>query len=150
VPLRAARDPLDRLDRLPFLDELALPLQDPLHGLLPHHDRRHAPPRGGGALRVHVARRFGERRRGLAGLARVPPDRALLLPRCRAVHTLGMRVPLDLVWLGRDGAVVRVDRGVGPGRLRWCRGAGVVLECAAGCADGFVAAAPWPGYTSSC
>ena len=99
-------------------------------------------------LRVHVARRFGERRRGLAGLARVPPDRALLLPRCRAVHTLGMRVALDLVWLGRDGAVVRVDRGVGPGRLRWCRGAGAVLECAAGCADGFVAAAPWPGYTS--
>ena len=29
------------------------------------------------------------------------------------------------------GRVVRVDRGVGPGRLRGCRGAGAVLECAA-------------------
>ena len=126
MPLRSARVPLDRLDRLPVLAG------------------------GAGPLRIHVARRFGERRRGLAGLARVPPGRALLLPRCRAVHTVGMRVALDLVWLGADGAVLRVDRGVGPGRLRWCRAAGGVLECAAGHADGFVAAAPWPGYTSSC
>ena len=32
-----------------------------------------------------------------------------------------MRFALDLVWLGADGAVVRVDRDVAPRRHRWCR-----------------------------
>lgn len=65
---------------------------------------------------------------GLAGLRRVPPDAGLLLPRTRSVHTLGMRFPLDLHWLEAGGRVVRVDRGVRPGRLRGCRAARAVVE----------------------
>lgn len=48
------------------------------------------------------------------------------------MHTVGMRFALDLVWVDRDGAVVRVDRHVGPGRLRTCLGARGVVELAAG------------------
>ena len=65
---------------------------------------------------------------GLAWLRAVPPSCALLLPRCRSVHTFGMRFALDLVWLDGDGAVVRVDRSVPPRRVRWCRSARAVLE----------------------
>jgi uncharacterized membrane protein (UPF0127 family) len=39
-----------------------------------------------------------------------------------------MRFALDLVWLGRDGRAVRVDRGVPPGRIRTCRAAVAVCE----------------------
>jgi uncharacterized membrane protein (UPF0127 family) len=56
------------------------------------------------------------------------------------VHTFGMRFALDLIWLDRTGAVVRVDRDVAPRRLRGCRRARAVLECAAGRADAFLAA----------
>jgi uncharacterized membrane protein (UPF0127 family) len=70
---------------------------------------------------------------GLAGLRAPPPhDAALLLAPCRSVHTFGMRWPLDLVWLGAGGVVLRIDAGVPPWRVRSCRGACGVVELAAG------------------
>ena len=51
-----------------------------------------------------------------------------------------MRFALDLIWLGADGHVVRVDRDVAPRRLRGCRRARSVVECAAGEAGAFLAA----------
>jgi len=35
----------------------------------------------------------------------------LLIPRCRSVHTFGMRFALDLFWLDEWGRVLRVDSG---------------------------------------
>jgi uncharacterized membrane protein (UPF0127 family) len=80
------------------------------------------------------------RLRGLAGLRAIDARVGLELPRCRSVHTLGMRFALDLIWLDGDGAVVRVDRAVPPNRLRSCRRARSVVELAAGHADAFLAA----------
>lgn len=53
---------------------------------------------------------------------------ALEIPRCRSVHTFGMRFPLDLVWLDGSRRVIRVDRGVRPWRVRSCRQARSVVE----------------------
>jgi uncharacterized protein len=107
---------MSRLARLPCL---ALAAVDP---------RDEATP-----CRVLVAARLWARLCGLAGLRGPPPgDVALLLAPCRAVHTFGMRWSLDLVWLGLDGRVVRVDEDVGPWRARSCRGARAVLEVPAG------------------
>jgi uncharacterized membrane protein (UPF0127 family) len=77
---------------------------------------------------------------GLAWLAELPPHCALHLPRCRSVHTVGMRFPLDLVWLDGDGRPVRVDRAVAPWRLRTCLTARSVVEVGAGRADALLAA----------
>src|SRR3954471_7053897 len=77
--------------------------------------------------KTHVARRFRERLLGLAW-ARSPRVDALLLPRCRSVHTFGMRFPLDLYWLDAAGEIVRVDLGVPPRRFRRCRAARSVVE----------------------
>jgi uncharacterized protein len=100
-----------------------------------------------GGLRVHDARGMTARRRGLARLAELPADRALRL-RCRAVHTFTMRFALDLIWIGRDGAVLRVDRDVPPRRHRACGRARAVVETRAGCADRFISAGV-AGYTST-
>jgi uncharacterized protein len=78
-------------------------------------------------LDTHVARGFRERLVGLAW-ARSPRAAALLLPRCRSVHTFGMRFPLDLYWLDAAGEVVRVDRRVPPWRVVRCRRAHGVIE----------------------
>jgi hypothetical protein len=78
-------------------------------------------------VRIVVADSVWARLLGLA-LRRRPPDYALLLPRCRSVHTFGMRFPLDLVWLDRGGRPVRVDEAVPPWRVRSCRRAVAVLE----------------------
>jgi len=65
---------------------------------------------------------------GLIGRRAWPAGVALEIPHCRSVHTFGMRFALDLVWLGRAGEVVRVDRAVPPWRVRSCRRARSVLE----------------------
>jgi uncharacterized membrane protein (UPF0127 family) len=99
-----------------------------------------------GGLRVHEARGHKARRRGLGGLDELPAERALRL-RCRAVHTFTMRFALDLIWLGRDGRVLRVDRDVPPRRQRGCARARAVVETRAGWADRFIRAGVG-GYTS--
>ncbi len=93
-----------------------------------------------GGLQVAEAKRFGERARGLARLDAMPAAYALHIPRCRSVHTFTMRFPLDLIWLGKDGGVIRIDRDVPPNRLRCCYRARSVVETNAGAADAFVAA----------
>lgn len=90
-------------------------------------------------MEILVARSPLARLLGLA-LRRRPPAHALLLPRCRSVHTFGMRFPLDLIWLGRDGRPVRIDRAVSPNRIRTCLRARSVVEASAGAAGDFLAA----------
>lgn len=64
----------------------------------------------------------------LRGLAGRRPDRTVMVfPRCRDVHTLTMRHPLDVAFLDRRGQVVEVHRLVLPGvRLRSSRAWAVV------------------------
>ena len=66
--------------------------------------------------------------RRLRGLAFAAPRGPLHIARCRSVHTFGMRYALDLIWLDGRGAVVRVDLGVPPRRVRTCRRARSVIE----------------------
>jgi uncharacterized membrane protein (UPF0127 family) len=93
----------------------------------------------GGLLVVEAATRRA-RARGLAGLDVLPPGVALLIPRCRSVHTFHMRFALDLVWLDGAGRPVRLDAAVPPRRMRSCLRARSVLECGAGQAVAFLGA----------
>jgi len=79
-------------------------------------------------LEVPVATTRVSRLLGLALLARERAPAGLLIPRCRSVHTLGMRFRLDLVFLDQAGRVVELRRGVPPGRFVRCPGAMAVLE----------------------
>lgn len=104
-----------------------------------------------GGLTLLVAGDRRSRRRGLAGLdpGALPPGCALAFVPCRSVHTIGMRFALDLVWLDADGAPVRLDRAVGPRRVRTCLAARSVVETAAGEGAPFaaaLAAAGWRGF----
>jgi uncharacterized membrane protein (UPF0127 family) len=80
---------------------------------------------------VHLARSFSERSRGLARMTPLPAGHALHLPRCRSVHTFGMRFAIDVFFLDSDGRVVRTELAVPPRRVLVCRGAAAVLEVAA-------------------
>lgn len=97
----------------------------------PHRMPRSASPVVAPGWRIAVARGPLERARGLLGRRGLPARHGLWLG-TRSVHTVGMRFTLDLVWLDRGGAVVRVDTQVGPRRMRVCLRARGVVELAAG------------------
>lgn len=65
---------------------------------------------------------------GLALLDRHRAPEGLLIPRCRSVHTFGMRFPLDLLFLGRELEPLMVVREVGPGHRVRVPEADSVLE----------------------
>jgi uncharacterized membrane protein (UPF0127 family) len=69
---------------------------------------------------------------GLAGMRALPEGTGLLIPRCRSVHTFGMRFALDLVWLDRDGQIVDVSASVRPRRVVSRGQARAVVEAPAG------------------
>lgn len=79
-------------------------------------------------VRVPVASGFESRLLGLAFLPRERAGPGLLIPRCRSVHTVGMRFPLDLVFYDAAGHEVRRVASVGPGRLVREQRAESVLE----------------------
>jgi len=91
-----------------------------------------------GGLRVAEAHTRAARLKGLAKLDAMPPTMALHIPKCWSVHTFTMRFPLDLVWLAKDGSVVRIDENVLPRRVRTCVRARSVVECNTGTARAFV------------
>lgn len=93
-----------------------------------------------GGLLLHEATTLRARTRGLARLDELPGDVGLHIRRTRAVHTFGMRFSLDLVWLGRAGEPVRVDRDVAPRRHRMCLRARSVVEVPAGAGERFASA----------
>src|ERR1700742_2828272 len=86
------------------------------------------PRRVGAGLEVPVAVGFRPRLLGLALLDRPDAGTGLLIPRCAAVHTFGMRFALDLFFLGDDDEVLAVRRAVPPRRFVTQRGAAAVLE----------------------
>jgi uncharacterized protein len=77
---------------------------------------------------VPVAETRGARLLGLAFLNREEAGDGLFIPRCRSVHTFGMRFPLDLVFLDDESKVIRLRRGVPPWRIVRCAEASSVLE----------------------
>ena len=78
--------------------------------------------------RVPIADRPIARVLGLALLDRDRAGPGLLIPRCRSIHTFGMRFPIDVVFLDRDGAVISRHAAVRPWRVVTERRASSVLE----------------------
>jgi len=85
------------------------------------------------AEQVETARRLVRRIVGLIGRREFPPGCALVIPRCRQVHTFFMRFPIDVVFLDEDNRVLRAESDVKPyGITGRCRGGFAVVELPAG------------------
>ncbi|HYU60504.1 MAG TPA: DUF192 domain-containing protein [Solirubrobacterales bacterium] len=65
---------------------------------------------------------------GLALLSRERAGPGLLIPRCRSVHTFGMRFALDVVFLDATGVPISYRPQVPPRRVLRQPGAAAVLE----------------------
>ena len=75
------------------------------------------------------------RMRGLLGRRRLDSGEGILLRPASSVHTFFMRFPIDVVFLGRDGDVLKIARSLAPWRTAGARGAKSVVELPAGEAE---------------
>lgn len=83
---------------------------------------------------VRCASNFISRGRGWLGYEHTSLQ-GIWLPATKAVHTIGMRIALDLIWLDRDALCCAFDRAVPPWRVRYCLQAEAVLELRCGLVD---------------
>lgn len=65
---------------------------------------------------------------GLALLGSAGAGEGLLIPRCRSVHTFGMRFAIDVLFLDRERRTLAIRRAVPRNRIVREPGAAAVLE----------------------
>lgn len=68
-------------------------------------------------MHVHVCENGLERGRGLLLRRRPGHDTAYLLRDCRAIHTIGMHYPIDVLFCDRRGRILRIEQGLTPFRF---------------------------------
>ena len=84
------------------------------------------------ASAAELANRGPSRRKGLLGRDALGDGEGLWIVPCEAVHTFGMRFPIDLVYLSRNRRVKKVRSAVPAWRVSACLTAQSVLELPAG------------------
>lgn len=87
--------------------------------------------------RVRAADTWVSRLIGLLGTQALAPSHGLWLSPCKGVHTLGMRYPIDVIFLDGESRVSKLASSLHP--YRFClarRGVRSVLELPAGTLDG--------------
>jgi len=84
------------------------------------------------ASSVEVADHGAQRSKGLLGRDSLPAGEGLWIVPCEAVHTFGMRFPIDLVYIDRNKQVKKVRSAVRPWRMSGCLSAHSILELPSG------------------
>lgn len=69
------------------------------------------------ATKVVVADTVFSRMKGLLGRDMLPRSEALWIKPCKAVHTIWMKFPIDILFLARDHTVVAAEEHVPPNRF---------------------------------
>ena len=58
--------------------------------------------------------------KGLLGKSQMDPDEAAIFYNASSIHTFGMQMPIDVVFLARNHEIKRIFHQVAPGRLVHC------------------------------
>ena len=87
------------------------------------------------ADRAGLAGTSRERRTGLLRHAEFPRGEGLWIAPCEAVHTIGMKFPIDVLFLNRERSVLKIRHNMKQWRMAACLRAYSVLELPAGTAQ---------------
>jgi len=98
----------------------------------------HAPSGRVLATTVRGAFDSASRREGLLKQVAWPEGSALVIAPCQAVHTVGMRFSIDVLFVDRAGQVVKARERVGPWRMAGALRAFAAIELPAGTLAGEV------------
>jgi uncharacterized membrane protein (UPF0127 family) len=81
---------------------------------------------------VELAVTRATRRRGLLGRDGLAPGHALLIAPCSSIHTWFMRFPIDVIFVKRDGLVLKTRAAIPAWKMAFGWGAYAVVELPAG------------------
>ena len=84
------------------------------------------------ATRTRIAGTSADRRHGLLGTRSWRPGDALWIAPCEAIHTLGMKWPIDAIFLDKNKRIRKLSRSLRPWRITVCWTAASVLELPVG------------------
>lgn len=84
------------------------------------------------ATEAEVADTSKKRRIGLRKHQSLAPGEGMWISPCEAIHTIGMKFAIDVLFLSRTREVVKLKEAVPPGRIAVCLRAHSVLELPAG------------------
>ena len=84
------------------------------------------------ATAMEIADNGRKRNKGLLGREQLAYGEGLWIVPCQAVHTIGMKFPIDLIYLNRKKRIKKLSHAVPPWRLSICLSAQSVLELPAG------------------
>lgn len=71
------------------------------------------------------------RNRGLLGRDSLEPDAAMLIAPTNAIHTFFMRFPIDVLFVARDGRILKIREALPAWRMSACLRGHAVIEMAA-------------------
>ncbi|MEO1816477.1 MAG: DUF192 domain-containing protein [Acetobacterium sp.] len=66
---------------------------------------------------IKVADRFFTRLVGLLKTDGLNEKQGLLLKKCNQVHTFGLKFPIDVIFLSKDGDILHMEQEMGPGKV---------------------------------
>ena len=72
------------------------------------------------------------RRTGLLAHQAMPAGAAMIIAPCNAVHTIGMKFPIDIAFVAKDGRIIKIRHDVPARRMAASLRAFAVIELAAG------------------
>ena len=84
------------------------------------------------ASHVEIAATSTARRKGLLSRTNLDPSAGLWIAPCEAIHTFGMKLPIDVVFLDRSHRARKLVSNLSPARIAVCLAGSSVLELATG------------------
>jgi uncharacterized membrane protein (UPF0127 family) len=87
------------------------------------------------ATELELAADSRARNRGLLGRSGMAPGSVMIIAPCNAIHTFFMRFTIDIVFVDRQGRILKLCRSVRPWRVRVALKAFAALELADGSID---------------
>jgi uncharacterized protein len=79
-----------------------------------------------------IASTMWQRLKGLLGYRSLDVKNGLLITPCNSVHTIGMKFPIDVVFVNRYNRVVKIETNMAPNRFSGCFFSHEVIELASG------------------
>ena len=80
------------------------------------------------ATTLEIAMDSQSRKKGLLGRDGLDAGHAFVIAPCQGIHTFGMRFPIDVVAVTRDGTVVKTRANVRPNRIVMAWSAFAIIE----------------------